>query len=63
VFVGLFRDVAERDGLTVFAWCLMPNHCHLAVRAGVVSSNRPLGSPRQRVTRMATVTRGGGVYR
>ena len=34
-FVRLLHDVVERDGLTVFAWCLMSNHCHLAVRTGV----------------------------
>ena len=34
-FVSLLRDVVERDGLTVFAWCLMSNHYHLAVRTGV----------------------------
>ena len=50
-FVGLLRDVMERDGLTVFAWSLMPNHFHLAVRTGVVSLDRPMRSLQQRVTR------------
>ena len=50
-FVTLLRDVAERDGLTVFAWCLMSNHYHLAVRTGVVSLDRPMRSLQQRVTR------------
>jgi REP element-mobilizing transposase RayT len=50
-FVTLLRDVAERDGLTVFAWCLMSNHYHLAARMGVVSLDRPMRSLQQRVTR------------
>jgi putative transposase len=28
-FVSLLRDLAQRDGLTVYAWCLMSNHYHL----------------------------------
>ncbi|MCG6963195.1 MAG: transposase, partial [Acidobacteria bacterium] len=35
-FVDLMREVKERDGWTVFAWCLMANHYHLAVRTSVV---------------------------
>jgi len=35
-FVGLLDDVKRRDGLTLFAWCLMPNHDHLAVRTSTV---------------------------
>jgi len=35
-FVGLMHDVKQRDGLIVFAWCLMPNHVHLAVRTSTV---------------------------
>ncbi|MBI4914522.1 MAG: transposase, partial [Acidobacteria bacterium] len=35
-FVSLLGDVKRRDGLTVFAWCLMPNHFHLAVRTSTV---------------------------
>jgi hypothetical protein len=40
--------VVVRDGLTVFAWALMSNHYHLAVRTGVVSLDRPLRSLQQR---------------
>ncbi len=50
-FVGLLRDVVKRDGLTVFAWCLLPNHYHLAVRTGVVSLHRPFQTLQQKVTR------------
>jgi len=35
-FVGLLHDVTRRDGLTILAWCLMPNHVHLAVRSSAV---------------------------
>ncbi len=35
-FASLIGDVKRRDGLTVFAWCLMPNHYHLAVRTSTV---------------------------
>ncbi|MFI5091375.1 MAG: transposase, partial [Terriglobales bacterium] len=35
-FLGLLREVVRRDGLTVFAWCLMPTHYHLAVRTSSV---------------------------
>jgi REP element-mobilizing transposase RayT len=50
-FVSLLREVVERDGLTVFAWCLMSNHYHLAVRTGAVPLDRPMRSLQQRVTR------------
>ena len=56
-FVGFFRDVAQRDGLTVFAWCLMSNHYHLAVRMGVISLDRPMRSLQQRVTRGVNLRR------
>jgi len=42
-FLGLWRRVKDRDGLTVFAWCLMSNHYHLAVRTGPVSLARTVG--------------------
>jgi REP element-mobilizing transposase RayT len=43
LFVDLLRRARERDGLTVFAWCLMSNHYHLAVRSGPVPLSRTLG--------------------
>jgi len=42
-FLGLLHKVKARDGLTVFAWCLMSNHYHLALRAGPVPLSRSLG--------------------
>lgn len=50
-FVSLLREVVERDSLTVYAWCLMSNHYHLAVRTGAVPLDRPIHSLQQRVTR------------
>lgn len=50
-FVSRLREVVERDDLTVYAWCLMSNHYHLAVRAGAVPLDRPLKTLQQRVTR------------
>jgi REP element-mobilizing transposase RayT len=51
VFVDILREVAARDGLTIFAWCLMSNHYHLAVRTAKVPLDRPIRSLQQRVTR------------
>jgi len=51
-FVSLLREVIERDDLTIYAWCLMSNHYHLAVRAGVVPLDRPMKTLQQRATRI-----------
>ena len=32
--VGVIREVVREHGLSVLAWCVMPTHYHLAVRAG-----------------------------
>jgi len=50
-FTRILKDLAERDDVTVMAWCLLSNHYHLAVRSGEVSLDRPLRSLQQRVTR------------
>lgn len=42
-FLELLRHVRRRDGLTVFAFCLMSNHYHLALRSGPVPLSRTLG--------------------
>jgi len=39
-FLDLVAEVKERDGWTMFAWCLMANHYHLVVRAGEVPLSR-----------------------
>lgn len=50
-FVSLLREVKERDGFVIFAWCLMSNHYHLALRTGVVPLDRSMRSLQQRFTR------------
>lgn len=44
VFVRLLRETKARDGFTVYAWCLMPNHVHLAVRTSTVPLSRSMHS-------------------
>ncbi len=43
-FVDLLRELKARDGFTLFAWCLMSNHYHLALRAGDVLLWRTMAS-------------------
>ena len=50
LFVELLRTVARRDGLTIFAWCLMANHYHLAVRIGAVPLARTMAYLQARVS-------------
>jgi len=50
-FVELLHEVTRRDEVIVFAWCLMSNHYHVALRTGTVSLDRPMRSLQQRVTR------------
>ncbi len=50
-FVGQLRAIKDRDGLQVFAWCLMSNHYHLALRCGVVPLSRSMKSLQQSATR------------
>jgi len=59
-FVRLLLEVVERDGLTVFAWALLPNHFHLAVRVGAVPLGRSMKTLAWRTTRR--VNRESGVY-
>jgi REP element-mobilizing transposase RayT len=47
-FLDLLREVKIRHQLTVFAWCLMSNHYHLAVRMGPVALCRSIGSVQAR---------------
>ncbi len=56
-FRDLLREVARRDELTVFAWCLMGNHYHMAVRTNTVPLDRPLRSLQWRVTRSVNASR------
>jgi REP element-mobilizing transposase RayT len=42
-FLNLLKDIAKRDGWTVFAFCLMSNHYHLAIRSGALPIARGMG--------------------
>jgi len=42
-FLEILGKARDRDGLTIFAWTLMANHYHLAVRAGPVQLSRTMG--------------------
>jgi REP element-mobilizing transposase RayT len=55
-FVELLREVVERDGLTVFAWCVMSHHYHLAVRTGSITLDRPMKSLQQRYSHQFNAT-------
>lgn len=50
-FIGLLREVKDRDGLTIFAWCVMGNHFHLALRQGAVPLARSMKTVQNRFTR------------
>ena len=39
-FIDFLRHVKQRDGWTVFAWVLMSNHYHLAIRSRAVPISR-----------------------
>ncbi len=41
-FAELLREVKMRDGLTVFAWALLSNHFHIAVRTSAVPLSRSM---------------------
>ena len=42
-FLDLLRFVRDRDELTFFAWVLMANHFHMAIRTGPVPLARSIG--------------------
>jgi len=50
-FLELLRQVVERDGATVLAWCLLGNHFHIVVRQGPVELSRSMKTLQQGVTR------------
>jgi len=41
-FLDLLRDLKQRDDLQIFAWSLLSNHHHLAVRASAVPLSRTM---------------------
>jgi len=42
-FIEILSKARDRDGLRIYAWTLMPNHYHLAVRTGPIPLSRTLG--------------------
>lgn len=47
-FVRLLLETKRRDGFQVFAWCLMPNHFHLAARIRSVPLSKSMHSLQHR---------------
>ena len=41
-FVELLREVKRRDGLTIFAWALLSNHYHIALRTSAIPLSRTM---------------------
>jgi REP element-mobilizing transposase RayT len=41
-FLEIVRDVKERDGFVVLAWCVMPTHYHLVLRTAHVPLRRSM---------------------
>jgi len=41
-FAELLREVKQRDGLTVYAWALLSNHFHVALRTSAVPLSRTM---------------------
>jgi REP element-mobilizing transposase RayT len=39
-FIELLWHAKKRDGWTVFAWVLVSNHCHLAIRSKAIPISR-----------------------
>ena len=41
-FSELLREIKQRDGLTIYAWALLSNHFHIAVRASAIPLSRTM---------------------
>ena len=50
-FVAVLRETKERDGFLVYAWCLMANHYHIALRTTRVPLWRSMATINVRVTK------------
>lgn len=63
-FVDLFREAKQRGELVVFAWCLLPNHFHFAVRMRSVPMWRTMHALQHRYALGFNRRRGvlGGVW-
>ena len=56
-FVELVREVKQRDGFVVLAWCVMSNHFHLAIRMGAVPLSRSMRSIQGRFSQAFNIRR------
>ena len=56
-FLSLVREVKERDGLVVFAWSVLSNHFHLALRTGPVPLSRSMRSIQGRFSQAFNILR------
>jgi REP element-mobilizing transposase RayT len=63
-FLDLMREVKERDGWSVFAWTLLPNHFHAALRSSVAPLSRGMHTLQCRFSRGFNRRRGrtGGLW-
>ena len=51
-YVGLMQQACDRHGVEIWAWCLMPNHSHLAaVPSSEEALSRAISEAHQRYTR------------
>ncbi len=50
-FTDLIRDIKQRDGWTIFAWAVLPNHYHLALRTSVAPLSRGMHTLQNRFSR------------
>jgi len=41
-FAELLREVKQRDGLTIYAWALLSNHFHIALRTSAIPLSRTM---------------------
>jgi len=50
--VRILHEASRRDGLVVLAWCVLPNHYHLAVRSTGVPLRRTMATVQNRYARI-----------
>ena len=51
LLLDTMRDIRDRDGIIVMAWCIMSNHYHLAVRCTSVPLWRSMASIHTKVSK------------
>jgi putative transposase len=57
-FIETLRDVRDRDGLSILAWCLMTNHYHIVITTGSVPLWRSMARFQGTVARKHNRSRG-----